>query len=89
MLKVNNKDNRRRSGVFTINFEHISHLFLVFLELTLSRLISAGQNTIMIMCSSETSLIILLDGNENISLQSEVHGTSKDDSANANFSAHF
>ena len=27
----------RRSGVFIINFEHISHLFLVFLLLTLSR----------------------------------------------------
>ena len=27
---------RRRSGVFIFNFEHISHLFLVFLLLTLS-----------------------------------------------------
>ena len=26
---------RRRSGVFTVNFEHISHLILVFLPLTL------------------------------------------------------
>ena len=26
----------RRSGVFTINFEHISHLVLVFLLLTLN-----------------------------------------------------
>ena len=33
MFKVNNKDNRR-SGVFIINFEHISHLVLVFLLLT-------------------------------------------------------
>ena len=38
MFKVNNKDTRRRrSGVFIINFEHISHLDLVFLLLTLSR----------------------------------------------------
>ena len=29
--------NWRRSGVFTVNFEHISHLVLVFLLLTLSR----------------------------------------------------
>ena len=36
MFKVNNKNTvRRRSGVFIINFEHILHLFLVFLLLTL------------------------------------------------------
>ena len=39
MLKVNNKDTRptpmgRRSGVFIVNFEDISHLVLVFLLLT-------------------------------------------------------
>ena len=28
---------RRRSGVFIINFEYISHLFLVFLLLTLKK----------------------------------------------------
>ena len=27
----------RRSGIFIVNFEHISHLALVFLLLTLSR----------------------------------------------------
>ena len=47
MFKVNNKDTRmtpmalmrqlRRSGVFIINFEHISHLVLMFLESTLRR----------------------------------------------------
>ena len=40
MFKVNNKDTRttpHRSGVFIFNFEHISHLALVFLFLTLSR----------------------------------------------------
>ena len=35
MFKINNKD-RRRSGVFIVNFEHISHLILVFLLLTLN-----------------------------------------------------
>ena len=35
MLKVNNKDNRRRSGVF-INFQHILDLDLLFLLLTLN-----------------------------------------------------
>ena len=41
MFKVNNEDTRakrqwRRSGVFIVNFEHISHLVLVFLLLTLN-----------------------------------------------------
>ena len=40
MFKVNNKNtrttSRRRSGVFIVNFEHISHLFLVFLLLTVN-----------------------------------------------------
>ena len=27
----------RRSGIFIVNFEHISHLFLVFLMLTLKK----------------------------------------------------
>ena len=26
MFKVNNKDTRRRSGIFIVTFEHISHL---------------------------------------------------------------
>ena len=30
------RDARLRSGVFIVNFEHISHLFLIFLLLTLS-----------------------------------------------------
>ena len=35
MFKVNNKDaNWRRSGVFVVNSEHISHLALLFLLLT-------------------------------------------------------
>ena len=33
MFKVN---NRRHSGVFVVNYEHISHLVLVFLLLTLN-----------------------------------------------------
>ena len=40
MFKVDNKKTerrRRRSGVFIVNnFEYISHLFLVFLVLTLT-----------------------------------------------------
>ena len=39
MFKVNNKDTRttpgRHSGVFIVNFEHISYIFLVFLTLNM------------------------------------------------------
>ena len=35
MLKINNKDTRRRD-VFIVNFEHISPLLPVFLLLTLN-----------------------------------------------------
>ena len=44
MFKVNNKNTRRRrSGVFFVNFEHISHLFLVFLFLTLQKQMLVGK----------------------------------------------
>ena len=36
-LKKAERRNSRRSGVFIVNFEHILHLVLVFLLLTLSR----------------------------------------------------
>ena len=39
MLTIKTPERRqlRRSGVFIVNFEHISHLALVFLLLTFSR----------------------------------------------------
>ena len=57
MLKVNNRNNRKWCEIcskltiktpdlftrFIVNFEHISHLFLMFLLLTLSRQMSAGS----------------------------------------------
>ena len=58
LLKVNNRNTRtrfeicsklaiktpeRRSGVFIVNFEHISHLVLVFLLLTLNMQLPAGD----------------------------------------------
>ena len=43
MFKINNKD-RRRSGVFIVNFEHISYLILVFLLLTLNMQLPAGSH---------------------------------------------
>ena len=53
LLKVNNRNTRircekcsrqrRRSGIFIVNFEHILHLVLVFLLLTLNILLAAGS----------------------------------------------
>ena len=48
MFKVKNKDTRTtslwcRSGVFIVNFEHVSHLALVFLLLTLNIYLPAGK----------------------------------------------
>ena len=36
-IKTSDRRQWRRSGVFVVNFEHISHLVLEFLLLTLSR----------------------------------------------------
>ena len=41
-IKTPQRRQWRRSGVFFVNFEHISHLVLVFLLLTLSRYMQAG-----------------------------------------------
>ena len=41
LFKVNNRNTR--SGVFIVNFEHISNLILVFLLLILSRYMPAGM----------------------------------------------
>ena len=40
MFEVNNKDTS--TGVFIVNFEHISHVVLLFIFLTLNRLMPAG-----------------------------------------------
>ena len=45
ILKVNNKDTRKTSGVFIVNFEHISHV-LVFILLILSKRMPAGERCI-------------------------------------------
>ena len=44
ILKVNNKDTRAQNdAMIIVNFEHISHLLLVFLLLTLSKQMPAGS----------------------------------------------
>ena len=35
-IKTPERDDWRRSGIFIVNFEHISHIVLVFLLLTLN-----------------------------------------------------
>ena len=41
-IKIPERRQWRCSGIFIVNFEHISHLVLVFLLLTLNMLLSAG-----------------------------------------------
>ena len=41
-IKTPERGQWRRSGVFNVNFEYISHLVLVFLLLTLNKLLPAG-----------------------------------------------
>ena len=43
-IKTPEQHHWRRSGIFIVNFEHISHLVLVFLLLTLNIQLSAGPN---------------------------------------------
>ena len=51
----------RRSGVFIGNFEHISHLVLVLLFLTLGMKMPAGTAIILkVSCISQISLGLLL-----------------------------
>ena len=42
-LMTSERRHRRRSSVFICNFEHISHLFLVFLSLNLNKKMIAGE----------------------------------------------
>ena len=42
-IKIPEQHQWRRSGIFIVNFEHISHLVPQFLLLTLSRYILAGE----------------------------------------------
>ena len=44
IFKVNNRTSESRPGVFIVNFEHISHLVLVFLLLTLNMQLPAGTS---------------------------------------------
>ena len=53
MFKVNNKDSN-----FIVNFEHISHLVLVFLLLTLNMQLPAGkQNLAKISKATQISAV--------------------------------
>ena len=41
-IKTPERRNLRRSGVFIVDFEHISHLFLMFQLLTLNKKMLTG-----------------------------------------------
>ena len=59
MFKVNNKVTRTTplALTFIVNFEHISHLVLVFLLLTLNMQLPAGKKSLW-MYSSEVAAVI-------------------------------
>ena len=56
MFKVNNKAlerrHQRRFGIFNFNFECIPHLFLVFLWLTLNKLMLTGLYIVIQHCKT-------------------------------------
>ena len=43
MIKTSERRHWRHPNVFIVNFQHILHIFLVFLLLTLSSSMPAGQ----------------------------------------------
>ena len=50
-IKTLERRHWRRSGVFIVNFEHVSLLFLLLLLLTLSKLMLAGLWQFSFLCS--------------------------------------
>ena len=52
-IKTPKRRHWRRSGVFIVNSEHISHFVLVFLSLTLTKLMSTGINEVRKQTQSE------------------------------------
>ena len=51
-IKTPERRHWRRSGVFIANFEHISHLVLVFLLLTLSKKMATGFRVVKMFLPS-------------------------------------
>ena len=47
-IKIPERHHWRRSGIYIMNFEHISHLVRVFTLLTLSRLMPAGTEHLVV-----------------------------------------
>ena len=60
MFKYNDKSTRTTSGVFIVNFEYISHVFLVFLLLTLSKNILAGLMVLKVKTNLFQFALILI-----------------------------
>ena len=53
-VKIPERRHWRRSGIFIANFEHILHLVLMFLLLTLSMEMATGEKLNFIKCSGRT-----------------------------------
>ena len=61
----------RRSGVFIVNFEHISHLVLVFLLLTLNMQLPAGWEHLYILLFTYSKVLYF-----KLNYHSEYHSVS-------------
>ena len=61
MLKINNKGTERLSTVFIVNFGRISHLFLLFLLMTLNKYRFTGPTLSIYKRVSNMLLQLLAD----------------------------
>ena len=59
MFKVNIKDSRGRSGVFLVNFEHVLHVILMSILLTLNRYMFS-RNPRFNTTEEQNDIIVLL-----------------------------
>ena len=57
-LKIPERRPKRRSGVFFVNFKHISHLVLLFLLLTLNMELPAGIITLLSAAKPHKPLLL-------------------------------
>ena len=60
-IKTPERRQWRRSGVFIVNFEHISHIVLVLLLLTLNMYLPAGKSECFYYTVTVSSCVVMKD----------------------------
>ena len=60
-IKTPERRQWRRSGVFIVNFEHISHIVLVLLLLTLNMYLPAGKSEYFYYTVTVSSCVVMRD----------------------------